>query len=102
MTPDMTYLDELLIGIVVALIGGLFALFGHSASRIGKLESDLKDVNTEMTALKKAHEAEKLDLWARLEESAKTKRRMGDFIDELQHHIWDGKGPPPPPRPEDL
>lgn len=39
-------------------------------------------------------------LEAKREADALTKRRQGDHIDVLEHHIWSGYGPPPPKRPE--
>lgn len=39
-------------------------------------------------------------LWAAREADALVKRAQGDHIDVLERHIWDGKPPPPPKRPE--
>ena len=39
------------------------------------------------------------ELEARLEEKSRLIRAQGDHIDVLEHHIWQGLGPPPPPRP---
>lgn len=36
------------------------------------------------------------------EASAIAKRRLGDHVDLLEHHIWDRKPPPPPARPEGI
>lgn len=33
---------------------------------------------------------------------ALVKRALGDFIDQLEHHIWQQKPPPPPPRPDGI
>jgi hypothetical protein len=38
-------------------------------------------------------------LWNARREDAKVIRAMGDHIDTLESHIWQGKGPPPPARP---
>lgn len=42
------------------------------------------------------------ELEARLEEKSRLIRAQGDHIDVLEHHIWRGYGPPPPPRPAGL
>ena len=36
------------------------------------------------------------------EASAIAKRRLGDHVDLLEHHIWAAKPPPPPDRPEGI
>lgn len=47
-----------------------------------------------------AEQAARLDqLEARLEAKDAAIRARDDHIDVLEHHIWQGLGPPPPPRP---
>ncbi|MDR1387099.1 MAG: hypothetical protein LBJ44_05830 [Propionibacteriaceae bacterium] len=46
-----------------------------------------------------ALEAEVKELWDKRREDALTIRAMGDHIDKLEGHIWEGLPPPPPPRP---
>lgn len=42
------------------------------------------------------------DLEGKRQADALTKRKLGDHIDLLEAHIWDDKGPPPPPRPDGI
>ena len=42
------------------------------------------------------------ELWDARQADALVKRMMGDFIDVLEDHIWRGKGPPPPTRPDNI
>ncbi|KMM44851.1 hypothetical protein CWIS_13535 [Cellulomonas sp. A375-1] len=42
------------------------------------------------------------ELWALRRQDAVTIRRLGDFIDVLEAHIWQRKPPPPPARPTDI
>lgn len=49
---------------------------------------------------KNTEQAERLDtLQARLDAKDAAIRARDDHIDRLEHHIWQGLGPPPPPRP---
>lgn len=41
-------------------------------------------------------------LWALRRADAVTIRRLGDFVDQLEAHIWQGKPPPPPSRPDGI
>ncbi len=47
-------------------------------------------------------EGQVVELWALRRQDAVTIRRLGDFVDVLEAHIWQGKPPPPPARPHDL
>ena len=90
----LDYLGEILaatvglLGLVVTatgvLCGNLLSRISHLVARVNKLEDEQKE------------------MWRLREQDAITKRRMGDFIDELERHINDGKGPPPPARPESI
>lgn len=44
-------------------------------------------------------EQQQHQLWEARRADALVIRSQGDHIDVLEHHIWQGLGPPPPPRP---
>jgi len=41
-------------------------------------------------------------LWQLRQTDAVTIRRLGDFVDVLEAHIWQRKPPPPPSRPDGI
>lgn len=85
MAPLFDIPDAIALAVITAqgvgLLGGA-AVLGHVWKRLSDLEANQRE------------------LWGLREADAVTKRKLGDHIDVLEDHIWKGKGPPPPPRPE--
>jgi hypothetical protein len=76
--------DTLAVAVITAqgvLLAAFAAVLGHVWKRIADLESSQRE------------------LWRARESDAVTKRALGSHIDVLEDHIWQDKGPPPPPRP---
>ncbi|MCW5954687.1 MAG: hypothetical protein KIT69_20735, partial [Propionibacteriaceae bacterium] len=74
-------------------IGGSWLIARQTAdnredSRLTAAWARITQLESRVTGLETLREADAL-----------TKRAMGDFIDVLEHHIWQQKPPPPPTRP---
>ncbi|MDR0848068.1 MAG: hypothetical protein LBN10_03340 [Propionibacteriaceae bacterium] len=107
MDLSLTYLDEVLVVIVGAVIAAAASGYGYLITRINKLQealtfaqAEITKLQTEMGTRRVEHEKERDELFRLRREDAVLIREQGDFIDALQNHIWEGKGPPPPSRPQ--
>ncbi|NCT90264.1 hypothetical protein GXB85_04755 [Cellulomonas sp. APG4] len=111
-------------GLVVLLItallggGGLKALIDSIRSRRQEIAADEREARRELAEDRRDTIADREGLIDRLERrlqnvearleaaengnvaKALVIRAQGDHIDVLEHHIWQGFGPPPPRRPE--
>lgn len=70
-------------------------------ARVAGKKADLAERESdrnEMTRLR----GEITKLWNARENDAKTKYARGSHIAVLEAHIWQDKGPPPPPHPENV
>lgn len=81
MSPDVLKAVMTLAAAIVAVMG---VTQGHLWNRLRHTESTVRQ------------------LWNDREEDAVKKRKLGDHVDRLEHHIWNEKPPPPPERPEGL
>lgn len=81
-------MSEVVVGAVGAVVAAIFGVLGvtqgHLWSRLKHTEEQVKE------------------MWDNREADALKKRRLGDHIDRLEHHIWNEHPPPPPERPDDI
>lgn len=85
--PDPTVLTAI-IGAIALGFGAWLTWVASGAARLQERVADL--------------EAKMERMWATREADALIKRRQGDHIDVLEHHIWQRKPPPPPARPDGI
>lgn|GEM_PF-5390720 len=74
------------------------------ARTTGRSAATAVEVSARDSDRKRLHDLEQqvTELWDLRRRDAVTIRRLGDFIDVLEAHIWQRKPPPPPARPADL
>lgn len=100
----MSYNPAVVASVVVAVLSlagtVIAATIAASASlRSRKAELSLEQRRTDHARIATL-EARVDGLETKRERDALLKRRQGDHIDTLEAHIWAGKPPPPPARPE--
>ena len=108
----------LLVGAVTSVIGTLIAVFRARTDKKLGISSDERQARREeaddhrdtlanrdafidrLNDRLNASEAREAAIQTRYDTLERRYRRLQDYTDELEHHIYTRKGPPPPPRPE--
>lgn len=79
------------LGIAGVIMTTILGLTGHLYTRLHKVEERNLALDRRVD-----------ELWSKRYEDARVIRKLGDHIDSLEYHVWQGLPPPPPPRPDDI
>jgi len=95
----MTWPIEAILAAAAALVASILTWI---TARRGHQGDTLQLLITSLMSRVNALETRVDELEEKRKDDAVLIRKLGDFIDILEAHIWDGKGPPPPERPNGI